>query len=226
MKIGDEKNLDRQAVRLRNFTIKVTKLTKSGEHLKFRKIFEKVGMPLQGFEAIFQAEEWLIKLSMDKRLYPLYHLELKKIAGLFDFSKEEEKSLEMYLLTGGPLVLSHTSLLTKFEKNLVTGDRELYVRIIGDTRLEDIKREWFIIGELQKQLPDYKKPQKPWSKFFIHKKVVELYGQLGSAKRVADEMVKLRDDVGWQDYWDETRVWRIVSDYKKRLGKKIKRKFP
>lgn len=207
----------RSGVKLRNFTIKIKKVQLSGNDIKFRR--ESKGIPTNGFQTPQEADVWLDQLATDQIEYKAYQARLRKLAEDYDFSKDEMESLEQYLLTGEPIVLTSSSLNTKLETNKSTGDKELWLRIKADTRIEDIKNIWFEIMNLQKQLPDYEIPKRGWRDFFHQKRLVELYQELGSAKKVAEKMTK---DTGIE--WDEQKVWRMVSDFKKKL--KVSQKTP
>lgn len=219
--IKDGKNKDqrpsRSGVKLKNFTIKSEQVQFSGEDTKFRKEFK--GIPDRGFSSPHEADIWLTELAAVTRKYEAYRTRLETLAKGYGFSKEEIRSLEQYLLTGEPIVLTRSLLHTKLETNKATGDKELWLRIQGDTRIEDVKNIWPEIMELQKQLPDYEIPKRGWRDFFPQKRIFELYQKLGSAKKLAEIMTK---DTGIE--WDEQKVWRMVSDFKKRL--KVSQKTP
>lgn len=215
----------RPGVGYREFSVKIERLKQSGKDKEFRKRLISIGFPRTGFLGVEDITSFVINLAYLGK-HKVYETQLKELAANFDFENREElHDLEMYLLTGGPVIASRTLLETKFKKNESTGEIELWLRIQGDTRVEDIKNEWPHIMQYQQQLQDYKKPKKPWSKFFIHKRVYELHKKGFPAKDVADEMKRLMGDDP-NAYWDETRVWRIVSDFKKRVIKTTSKKTP
>jgi len=56
-----------------------------------------------------------------------------------------------------------------------TGEHSIWIKIEGDTTLDDIKRGWINIKRMQERLLNYKKRFKAMPKLQRDKKVMELY---------------------------------------------------
>lgn len=71
-----------------------------------------------------------------------------------------------------------------------TGEYSLWIKIDGDTTLNDIKRVWKYIKGEQKRLPDYKQRFKTIKKLPRDKRIIELSKQKLTDKKIVEQIKK------------------------------------
>lgn len=124
------KELKPQAIRLRTFEKKIIILEVSGEHIVFQKEF---------------GDKWIIEHETDIYKHERYKRRLDELAKRFGFEESELPSLEEYLQTGNPLVLSRDYEDSEEEINKWKPTRDwdsiFLVRRVGTMKNQGMKYE-------------------------------------------------------------------------------------
>jgi len=94
--------------------------------------------------------------------------------------------LQRYLLYGS--TMPEAGLMIYLKKDEITGEPEIWIRIEGDTTLEDIKRGWKDIKKEQQRLLEYVGKYKVMPKFRRDKRIWELTQQGFSDKEILQKI--------------------------------------
>jgi len=157
-----------------------------------------------------------------KRLYltiPLngFRNDVVKLRSKFKLPNSWETELRMSLLVGGnPSAVSVISYDRNIQltRNKDTGEPELWLRIYGNTALEDIKDMWPLIKCWQEELLDYEEgrfKEKPYRD--RDRKIYELRKE---GKSYSEIVWAMKEEEGWTIGEDHAR--QIVKRYKKSIG--------
>jgi len=158
----------------------------------------------------------------DDYLPPIYGDYLRNLLDYFKIDKKYEKA---FLTSIKNFIFfkknnfSHIDFSMKLTKNKETNEPELYIRIFGHTKKEDIEKYWRKVKEIQKDLPDYYGKNKEKEKFKRDISIYELYKKIkkeknvNSDKRIDDEIWKKINEEYGDLEWENIR--KIVSRMKK-----------
>lgn len=122
--------------------------------------------------------------------------------GYFCIDGDLLDSLKMFVWTKNPAAAYQRSLiqskLVRCRKG-VKKTEELWVRIYPNTKIEDVKDGWFLIENLQKQLPGYQEKERRWSTF---DRDMDIYW---SALKYKEKLRKQREKgirIGEKERWE------------------------
>lgn len=139
----------------------------------------------------------------EQLLPPMYGQVFRDILNYFRIGKDDDAGfrdfLEHYFFYG-KTEYSTSLFAISFKRNEKTDEFELFVRIYGHTKKEDIVRDWEWIAQEQKRLKDYVGKNKAWETFNRDMEIYDLY------KALREESGKKR-----HKKWQSTDMW-IYSD--------------
>ncbi len=197
-----------------------TEMMKSAEYL------EEKNKITGGKERISGEEYDKLKEFEEQFLPPIYGQVYNEILEHYGIKRDHKgfrDFLEYHIFYGHDEYLTAPFSLT-WKRNSKTRKLELFIRLSGHTKKEDIIKHWDWIAQEQKSLPDYVGKNKEWNSF---ERDMEIYSQY---KALKDPAIKRRnhgnslDAKLWADLskrWPEltmSNIRSIVAKTRKRLG--------
>lgn len=183
------------------------------------------------FDGITNNEEYkekLKKITDNKRSYdsetkekvdklrenmfpPVYKDYIDKIIEYYNIEKIYKKKFKEFIFNYiffKKEEFPHTNLLIKLEKNKKTKEVEIYIRVFGYTKKEDIIKNWSIIEKEKKILKDYHGKSKEKENFERDLEIYKLYKELKENRKIK----KGKSDKIYQGKRMDEEIWNIINN--------------
>ncbi len=177
-----------------------------------------------GKEKYSSKEYFELEAFKEKFLPPIYGEIFREILEHFDIEPDDKgfrDFLEQYVFFGNN-EYPNTRINTVFIRSEKTNKMELFVRIFGYTKKEDIIKNWHFIAHDQKSLPDYIGKSKKWESFDRDIEIYNLYKKLKN-KKSNGQKIPLDMDIYAELHHEYEKIGintirNIISKTAKRLG--------